>query len=143
VAEFSHTNKKTERARELRRDATLWERLVWSRLRGAKLGGFTFRRQHYIGPYFVDFYCSAAKLAVELDGSQHTPDEGYDADRTRYLNANGIQVLRFWNEEIKTNLEGAVETIYREAVRRTPTRSASRSDLPLSGGGVKASPPNK
>lgn len=100
------------------------------------MGGFSFRRQHPVGPYILDFYCAAAKLAVELDGDQHgmTSARAHDAARTAFLNRMGIRVLRIWNQELKENLDGVCESVYR-ALRETPTRSATRSDLPLSGGG--------
>ena len=97
--------------------------------------GVAFRRQHPVGPYILDFYCSAAKLAIELDGDQHALQRDYDEARTKFLNRKGIQVLRFWNIDLKENLEGVLDTIGRRVVELTPTRSASRSDLPLSGGG--------
>jgi very-short-patch-repair endonuclease len=83
----------------------------------------------------LDFYCSAAKLAIELDGDQHAVQREYDDARTQFLNRKGIQVVRFWNIDLKENLEGVLDTISRRVLELTPTRSASRSDLPLSGGG--------
>jgi very-short-patch-repair endonuclease len=80
---------------------------MWSRLRMNQLG-FKFRRQHSIGRYIVDFYCPEKKLAIELDGSQHLDDEKYDNKRTDYLNALGIAVLRFGDNEVNTNMEGVL-----------------------------------
>src|SRR5437763_12667558 len=93
---------KRERARELRSSATEPERRLWSLLRRKQMAGLRFRRQQTIGPYIVDFYCSAAKLVVELDGDQHGADEHlrYDEARTRWLTANGCRVLRFSNTEL-------------------------------------------
>ncbi len=68
-----------ERARELRQDANLPERILWEQLRGRRFQGFKFRRQHPIGPYVVDFYCSAANLVLELDGETHRGKADYDA----------------------------------------------------------------
>ena len=98
--------------------------------------GVAFRRQHPVGPYILDFYCSAAKLAIELDGDQHAQQREYDEARTKFLNRMGIQMLRFWNIDLKENLEGVLDTIGARVLELTPTRSAARSDLPLSGGGV-------
>jgi very-short-patch-repair endonuclease len=100
------------------------------------MGGFAFRRQHPIGPYILDFYCPAAKLAIELDGDQHGSELGlaHDAARSHFLGLRGIHVLRFFNHELKENLDGVLEGIVR-ALPLTPSRSALPSDLPLSGGG--------
>lgn len=91
------------------------ERLLWSRLRSAQLGE-SFRRQEVIGPYVVDFVCYPARLVVELDGSQHLNSE---SDRTRdaKLTTDGFTVLRFWNSEVRANLEGVLERI-REYLKR-------------------------
>jgi len=80
------------------------------------------------------FYCAAAKLAVELDGDQHGTEQGiaHDMARTRFLAAKGIRVMRFGNHEVKEDINVVVEGIFRAL---TPTRSATRIDLPLSGGG--------
>ena len=105
--------------------------------------GAAFRRQHPIGPYFPDFYCASAKLVVELDGEQHGTDRAivYDAARTRFLCAKGLRVLRFANNELKDNFDGVCEGIYR-AVKETPTRRASRADLPFAGGGKQKPTPH-
>ena len=72
-----------------------------------------FRRQITFGHYILDFYCSAARLCIELDGSQHYDDCGKikDAVRTSFLNENGIAVLRFSNLDVKNNLRGVCEQI--------------------------------
>ena len=74
---------------------------------------FRFRRQVTCGKYILDFYCSAARLAVELDGSQHYMPEGqqYDLERTRFLNSQGIMVLRFSNTDVLQNLYGVCQAI--------------------------------
>ena len=74
-------------------------------------------------------------LAIELDGDQHALQREYDDARTKFMNEKGIQVLRFWNIDLKENIDGVLDTIGRRVLELTPTRSASRSDLPLSGGG--------
>jgi very-short-patch-repair endonuclease len=136
MTRFNRTQLKTKRARELRVNATIPERKLWAYLRSAKIGGRSFRRQHPVGPYILDFYCPTAKLAIELDGGQHGAAAAlaYDAARRRYLNTKGIRVVRFSNYDLKENLDGVCQGIYR-ALELTPTRSAARSDLPLSGGG--------
>jgi very-short-patch-repair endonuclease len=110
-------------------------------LRNAQLDGLSFRRQHPVGPYILDFYCATLKLAVELDGGQHAERIGYDAARTRFLAGKGIRVVRFWNNDVATNVDGVLESLLQTVERRrrelTLTRSAARSDLPLSGGGIQ------
>ncbi len=87
---------------------------MWAHLRAKRCGGFKFRRQHPIGPYFVDFCCVAQHRVIELDGSQHTePEEGRkDRLTTAYLNHQGYRVLRFWNEQVETELQGVLQAIY-------------------------------
>jgi putative DNA methylase len=101
-------------ARDLRKTMTDAEQLLWQCLRGKQLDGFKFRRQHPIDRFVLDFYCPAARLAVELDGSQHNTEQGRaaDAERTAWLNARGIRVLRFWNSEVFSNLEGVLTAIW-------------------------------
>jgi very-short-patch-repair endonuclease len=79
------------------------------------MGGHSFRRQHPIGPYILDFYCPSAKLAVELDGDQHASARGraHDAVRSQFLTKQGICVLRFANHELNENLDGVLDGIYR------------------------------
>ena len=98
-------------ARGLRSNLTNSERLLWSRIRSRQLDKMKFRRQHPIGPYTVDFACFKQKLVVELDGGQHSLQVERDAQRTSYLESNGWQVLRFWNNEVLSNLQGVLETI--------------------------------
>ena len=99
------------RARRLRRDATDAERAIWRGLKTKQLSGWKFRRQHPIGPYFADFACPAAKLIVELGGGQHAVRVAQDARRTAHLERGGWRVIRFWNTDVLTNLEGVLETI--------------------------------
>ena len=103
-------------ARELRRNATDAERRVWSYLRGGRLGGHAFRRQHPVGDYIADFYCYAAKLVVELDGGQHAEPEAaaYDERRTAAMAAQGIRVIRFSDYDALRDSEAVAKTILRE-----------------------------
>ncbi len=99
-----------ERRRELRQNQTDAERVFWARVRNRQFFGLRFFRQYSMGPYILDFYCPASKLAVELDGGQHNQTEAreYDAARSEFLNAHGIEVIRFWNDEILREIEGAL-----------------------------------
>ena len=101
------------RRQELRNNATPAEKLLWNVLQHSNLGGYKFRRQHSVGPYILDFYCPAAKLAVELDGDSHFTDEAmeYDRQRTDYLNGLNIRVIRFLNTEVYNNLQEVCEKI--------------------------------
>ena len=108
---MEHNYKLTSRAQTLRKNMTKEERKLWYEyLHSYPL---RFRRQVAFGNYILDFYCAAAKLAVELDGSQHyEPDEQrYDENRTAYLNSIGISVLRFSNLEVLQNLSGVCQAI--------------------------------
>ena len=102
----------TQPARSLRQRSTDAERKLWSRLRDRRLMGLKFRRQVPRGHYVVDFLCVEAALVVEIDGSQHA-DKRSEADRCRTteLEREGLRVLRFWNTDVLTNLEGVLTSI--------------------------------
>ena len=110
-------------ARGLRRSSTDAERRLWYHLRGGRLGGYKFRRQHEIPPYIVDFYCEVAKLVVELDGSQHESE--IDAVRTHYLNVQGLEVVRFWDDEVLSKKDAVLESILTLLQSRTLTPGPS------------------
>jgi very-short-patch-repair endonuclease len=76
------------------------------------MGDVHFRNQHAIGNYIVDFCAPRKKLIIELDGSQHLEQKEYDEERTKYLEARGYRVLRFWNNEIMNNTEAVVKVIW-------------------------------
>ena len=102
---------KVERARELRKNLTDAERLLWSRLRRRQIHGRRFRRQHPIGPFIADFACTEAKLVIELDGGQHVERKDQDAARTRWLAERGYRILRFWNNDVLTQVEAVVQIV--------------------------------
>lgn len=110
----------TPRARELRRDMTPTEVILWGVLRGRQLGGYKFRRQQPLGPFYADFYCAEAKLVVELDGDTHVGREEADAARTAFFASEGIAVVRFWNPEVYDNLDGVRTTVHAACVSRAP-----------------------
>jgi very-short-patch-repair endonuclease len=87
-----------KRARALRNNPTVTERVLWDRLRQRKLGGLKFRRQAPLGPYVLDFLCPRHRLVIEADGPFH--DTERDAIRDAWLNAKGFRVLRFSNAEV-------------------------------------------
>ncbi|WP_232332908.1 endonuclease domain-containing protein [Novosphingobium aquimarinum] len=104
----------TNRARELRNQATPAERQLWRHLSRSALGA-KFSRQMPVGPYFADFLCRDRRLIVELDGFSHDLRPEHDAARDRWLRDNGYRVLRFPNAEVFANLEGVL-TVIREAL---------------------------
>ncbi len=95
-------------ARNLRKNITSQEQKLWNLLRNRQFFGVKFVRQYPIGPYIVDFVCRRKKLVIELDGGQHNTDENIEKDneRTEFLRSKGYTVIRFWNNEIDSNIEG-------------------------------------
>jgi len=104
------TPKGYEKARKLRKELTPAERKLWAILRNDQLG-VNFRRQHAIGNYIPDFVCIKKKLIIELDGSQHLEQEEYDDERTKYLEAQGCKVIRFWNNEVMNRIDTVLTVI--------------------------------
>jgi type I restriction enzyme R subunit len=100
-------------ARELRKNQTPAEEMLWQLLRNRKLNGLKFRRQHQIGSYITDFYCHEKKLIVELDGAVHnTPErQKHDSTRDKFLTSSGFNILRFPNEEVFNNTEEVLKKI--------------------------------
>ena len=91
----------------MRHDATDAEHLMWQLLRAQRFMNLKFRRQHVIEPYIVDFYCHELDLVVELDGGQHNTDVvvAYDNERTQFLEALGLKVIRYWNDDVLNQTE--------------------------------------
>ncbi|MEW6678402.1 MAG: endonuclease domain-containing protein [Pseudomonadota bacterium] len=123
-------------ARDLRGQQTDAEQLLWQILRAKRFLGLKFRRQHPVGRYILDFYCGELKLAIELDGGQHAEHQAYDQDRTRFLEEQGIHVLRYWNNQMLGETEAVLETIHQEVMGRRPSPPAP---LPLAGEGSNTS----
>jgi very-short-patch-repair endonuclease len=103
------------RARSLRVRMTDAERKLWFALRDRRFAGFKFRRQVPIGHFIADFVCFERRLVIEVDGGQHT-ESATDQRRDRWFAANGFRVMRFWNNEVLSNLEG-VMTVLAGALR--------------------------
>ena len=95
----------------MRRNATPAETELWRRLRRAQPGGLSFRRQHPIDRFLVDFYCADAKLVIEVDGPIHLGLQRRDADRDRTLQAMGCTILRFSNDEVLQDVESVLQRI--------------------------------
>ncbi|QYF86047.1 endonuclease domain-containing protein [Brevundimonas sp. PAMC22021] len=112
------------RAKDLRRALTLPEVLLWQAIRGRRLDGVRFRRQHPFGPFIVDFYCSDARLVLEIDGSSHeNPNQArHDLRRDAWLAAQGISVVRIPAREVLSDLPGVLDFIRLRAAGPPPPR---------------------
>jgi very-short-patch-repair endonuclease len=122
-------------AREKRRQPTQAEDVLWKALQGCGLGGLKFRRQHPVGPFIVDFYCSAARLVVEVDGPIHAYSPQEDALRQAAIEAHGFTVIRLQNEEVVQNLDAALSRISAAAATQS-----SAIPLAVDGEGVRSRP---
>jgi very-short-patch-repair endonuclease len=114
------------RARELRKNQTAAEILLWNRLRNRQLLGLKFRRQRPVGSYIADFACIEAGLVIELDGGQHVEQAVYDSARMQAMKQLGFRTLRFWNHEVLNETEAVLEKIRQVAETLTPTLSRER-----------------
>ncbi len=101
----------------LRKNQTNSEKIVWSFLRGNRLG-YKFRRQHPIDYYILEFVCLEQKLVIEIDGGQHALEK--DHKRTAHIEGHGFKILRFWNNEVIDNTEGVFQTIYEALYNPSP-----------------------
>jgi very-short-patch-repair endonuclease len=105
------TKEKLQRAKELRRDMTPAEKILWQELRANKLG-VHFRRQQVIAGFIVDFYCHKAGLVIEVDGDIHDLQQEEDARREKVLREMGLKVVRFRNDEVIKNLSAVLGKIH-------------------------------
>ncbi|MGO4641535.1 endonuclease domain-containing protein [Mesorhizobium sp. 2RAF45] len=122
-------------AKSMRRVMTDAELKLWNELRAHRLMEMSFRRQVPIGPYIVDFACSAHRLIVEVDGSQHADAEHlqYDEARSVYLKASGWTILRFWNDDVIRDIDNVCQHIVIEAGlvgAEVPAREPAREAFP-------------
>jgi very-short-patch-repair endonuclease len=108
------------RARKLRSDITDAEKKLWEHFRDRQLCGAKFRRQHPIGPFITDFCCMERGLVVEIDGGQHASQVEADQQRTVFIEKQGYRIMRFWNNDVLTNLAGVLERISEELKRPHP-----------------------
>ena len=109
-------------ARDLRKEQTGAEKKLWERLRDRRLGGYKFRRQYGIGRYIADFYCSEARLVVEVDGPIHEKQTEYDKYRENEIMLRDITVLRFTNDEIESDIETVLMEINQKVVKLIANR---------------------
>ena len=122
---------KTSISRQLRAQASDAEGKLWHALRRKQINGLRFRRQFALGPYFADFVCLPARLVIEVDGGQHGEAEqaARDARRTAWLERNGFRVLRFWADQVMTNLPSILDGI--EIALRQPLPRRDGRDTPI------------
>lgn len=120
--------------RDLRNNLTPAEASLWTLLKSKQLEGRKFRRQHSVGNYILDFYCTAERLAIELDGAHHFTEKGmhYDEERTAYLNSVDIRVIRFENKLVFIDPEYILKEI-KSNFRNTSTTPSRSADSPLAG----------
>ena len=113
---------KRDFARGLRANMTDAELYLWRHLRQHQVGGHRFRRQHPVGPYIADFVCIEQRFIIEVDGGQHADSSG-DVGRARDLVTRGFVVVRFWNNDVLSNIEGVIAEISRalESTRPHPS----------------------
>lgn len=127
---FNLSRYKTRR-QNLRNQVTPHEQLLWQSLRKEQLG-VKFRRQHGVGHYIVDFYCSISLLIIELDGDSHfTPEaKAYDFQRDAYLQSLGMRVLRFTNADVQNNLDSVLKIIRRTLGEPPPSLPLRKGEEP-------------
>ena len=124
----------SKHAARLRREMTDAELALWSRLRNRRLLDHKFRSQWTLGPFVADFCCLSARLVVEVDGGQHSKRR--DAGRTAWLEEQGFRVLRFWNNDVLTNMDGVLEVIA-AALKEQEEQDPHPSPLPQAGEGER------
>jgi len=112
------------------------ERRLWSRLRDRRLRDLKFVRQLPIGPFIADFACRDHDLVIEVDGGQHA-NSARDLDRTKILNEHGFHVLRFWNNDVLSNLDGVLQVIVEYLERPSPALRFAPTDVPLERRGTR------
>ncbi|VAV85450.1 hypothetical protein MNBD_DELTA01-1023 [hydrothermal vent metagenome] len=114
MAKIPYNSRLQGLARANRKNMTDAESLVWYRIRRKQLKGLQFYRQKIIADFIVDFYCSKAKLVIEIDGAQHYSEKGLEKDRLRdeYISSLGLKVLRFSDTSVLKEIEGVIESIY-------------------------------
>ena len=108
------TAKQLANAKELRREMTPSEKILWKHMKANRLNGLHFRRQQIVNGYFADFYCHQQELIVEVDGCIHDQQKEYDAEREENLIGLGFRIIRFTNDEIRKDLKGVLQKIVEE-----------------------------
>lgn len=117
-----------ENAKSLRRSQTDAEQKLWYHLRAHRFMGVKFKRQKPVGQYIVDFVCIEKRLVIELDGGQHCEEMEYDRERDDFLRGQGYIVLRFWNNELLTEMDSVLEQI-RLTLSPGPSPASGRGEM--------------
>lgn len=100
-----------QNARRLRTNGAIPEQLLWGKLRARRLAGLKFRHQPPLENYVLDFYCHDARLAIELDGDSHIGQAAHDLARQRWIESQGIRVVRFGNDDVLKEIDSVQEAI--------------------------------
>ena len=116
-------NASIQKARSLLGSLTDAEQQLWRHLRLRQINGHKFRRQRPIGPYIADFVCLEKKLVIEVDGGQHAENQTTDVKRDEWLRSEGYEILRFWNNEVLTKMDGVKEKIFQTLTSPPPLSS--------------------
>lgn len=109
-------------AKTLRKRLTDTEQVLWKYLRAKQIEGLKFRRQEPIGNYIVDFICYEKRIIIEVDGGQHSVNKEKDNKRDKWFKEQGFKVLRFWDNEVLTNIEGVLEVLRDNCLNHPPLR---------------------
>jgi very-short-patch-repair endonuclease len=118
-------------AKTNRKKLTDTERFLWKYLRSKQLEGFKFKRQQPIKRFIVDFICFEKKVIIELDGGQHALQKDKDLQRDKWFEEQGFTVLRFWDNDVLTNIEGVLEVIRKSLLSPSPISAETITDYPL------------
>lgn len=115
MRKYNNSNLKNLR-KTLRKTRTGAEQKIWNLVRNRQINNLKFFRQYSICPYILDFYCPKVRVAIEMDGGQHSIEENIlrDDERTHYLKLLNIKVVRFWNNDVLNNIEGVYQQILKE-----------------------------
>jgi very-short-patch-repair endonuclease len=113
---------------------------LWRHLRARQLEGLKFRRQQPIDNYIVDFVCFEKRIVIEVDGGQHMVEKEKDTERDDHLKRHGFRVLRFWNNDVLTNIGGVLEVIRDNCLNHPPltppVKGGEGKEVPVKGGGI-------
>ncbi len=130
---YNHKTLK-ERRRELRKNQTPAEKLLWKHICKDKIFGLRFLRQYGVGPYILDFYCAKIRLGIELDGEVHKEKERkiYNKDREEYLKTLDIHIIRFWNNEVLKDIKGVLNKLHNKI--KSLIKNSSHPPFKVKGG---------
>jgi very-short-patch-repair endonuclease len=115
-----NNHSKFRQARKFRKEMTESERRLWEKLRGNRLLGMHFRRQHVVHGFIVDFYCHEARLVIEVDGAIHHSTQNRDIEREKIIESLEMKIIRFSNEQVDQNIEGVISEIEKWCEKVSP-----------------------